>query len=330
VSAVAASLPPLTALRGGGKRAMAMALARLEAAAGEPQTLALLDGAYAGARAHVIGLTGPPGVGKSTLLSRLIEAYRQRGRTVGAITIDPSSRRSGGALLGDRARIEVDPEDQGVFVRSKATRGRLGGLAALTPAAVVLMRAVYDQVIVETVGVGQSETEVAAVSDSVVFCVQPGSGDSLQYMKAGIAEIPDVVVVGKADLGASAHKAQGDVEAALQLAASPAPDWRVPVHLVSAQSGQGIDELIDLLAAHADLLAREHRLARRRETQAATWLRDALRDEFGRHGLARAEEWLEGLAMPPGVSPFRQLRELARDLRRESGTSTAFAWHLSH
>ena len=328
---ITTSASPLVALRSGGKRAMAMALARLEAAAGEPQTLALLDAAYGGARAHVIGLTGPPGVGKSSLLSRLIEAYRRRGRTVGAITIDPSSRRSGGALLGDRARIEVDPEDQGVFVRSMATRGRLGGLAALTPAAMVLMRAVYDQVIVETVGVGQSETEVAAVSDSVVFCIQPGSGDSLQYMKAGIAEIPDVVVVSKADLGASAHKAQGDVEAALQLAAPPdAAGWRVPVQLLSAQNGQGIDELIDLLAQHAALLAGGHRLERRRETQAATWLRDALRDEFGRHGLARAEEWLDGLAMPPGVSPFRQLRELARDLRRESASSSALAWHLGH
>ena len=211
---------PLEALRTGGKRAMAMALARLEAAAGEPQTLALLDAAYAGARAHVIGLTGPPGVGKSSLVSRLIRAYRLRGRTVGVITIDPSSRKSGGALLGDRARIDADPEDQGVFVRSMAARGRLGGLAALTPAAVVLMRSVYDQVIVETVGVGQSETEVAAVADTVVFCVQPASGDSLQYMKAGIAEIPDIIVVTKADLGAVAHKARSDVAAALQLNAA--------------------------------------------------------------------------------------------------------------
>jgi LAO/AO transport system kinase len=306
------------ALRAGGKRAMALALARLEAAADEPQTLGLLDAAYASARAHVIGLTGPPGVGKSSLLSRLIEAYRQRGRTVGAITIDPSSRRSGGALLGDRARIAVDPEDQGVFVRSMATRGRLGGLAALTPAAVVLMRAVYDQVIVETVGVGQSETEVAAVSDTVVFCVQPGSGDSLQYMKAGIAEIPDIVVVTKGDLGASASKAQGDVAGALQLATPVAGGWRVPVRLLSAQSGQGIDELIDLMADHAAFLGREGRLESRREAQAATWLRDALRDEFGRHGLARAEDWLDGLAAPPGESPFRRLRELARDLRDES------------
>jgi LAO/AO transport system kinase len=184
----------------------------------------------------------------------------------------------------------------------------------------VLMRAVYDQVIVETVGVGQSETEVAAVSDTVVFCVQPGSGDSLQYMKAGIAEIPDIVVVTKGDLGTSASKAQGDVAAALQLATAADDDWRVPVRLVSAQSGQGIDELIDLVAEHAASLGREGRLESRREAQAETWLRDALRDEFGRRGLARAEHWLEGVAASPGESPFRRLRELARDLRNDKAS----------
>jgi GTPase len=316
---------PLEALRTGGKRAMAMALARLEAAAGEPQTLALLDAAYAGTRAHVIGLTGPPGVGKSGLVSRLIRAYRARGHTVGVITVDPSSRKSGGALLGDRARIDVDPEDQGVFVRSMAARGRLGGLAALTPAAVVLMRSVYDQVIVETVGVGQSETEVAAVADTVVFCVQPASGDSLQYMKAGIAEIPDVVVVTKADLGAVALKAKSDVEAALHLSLAEAEGWSVPVQLLSGLEGQGIDALIEALAAHAGFLAADGRLEQRRTAQAEAWLAEALREEFGRQGLALAGRWLDGLTTPPGQSPFRRLRELARKLRAEVGGGRS-AW----
>jgi GTPase len=316
---------PLEALRTGGKRAMAMALARLEAAAGEPQTLALLDAAYAGARAHVIGLTGPPGVGKSSLVSRLLRAYRRRGRTVGVITIDPSSRKSGGALLGDRARIDADPEDQGVFVRSMAARGRLGGLAALTPAAVVLMRSVYDQVIVETVGVGQSETEVAAVADTVVFCVQPASGDSLQYMKAGIAEIPDIIVVTKSDLGAVAHKARSDVAAALQLNTPATDGWSVPIQLLSCLEGQGIDVLIDALAGHAGFLAGDGRLQTRRDAQAEAWLADALREEFGRHGLALAGRRLDGLTTPPGQSPFRRLREIARKLRAEADTGR-FAW----
>jgi LAO/AO transport system kinase len=324
VSAVAGSTP-LEALRTGGKRAMAMALARLEAAAGEPQTLALLDAAYAGSLAHVIGLTGPPGVGKSSLTSRLIRAYRARGRTVGVITVDPSSRKSGGALLGDRARIDADPGDQGVFVRSMAARGRLGGLAALTPAAVVLMRSVYDQVIVETVGVGQSETEVAAVADTVVFCVQPASGDSLQYMKAGIAEIPDIVVVTKADLGAVARKAKGDVEAALQLNLAGTEGWKVPVQLLSGVEGQGIDALIDVLAEHATFLAVDGRLEQRRAAQAEAWLAEALREEFGRQGLERVGGWLEDLTTPLGQSPFRRLRELARRLRTETG-SRRFAW----
>ena len=317
---------PLEALRTGGKRAMAVALARLEAAAGEPQTLALLDAAYAGPRAHVIGLTGPPGVGKSTLVSRMIRAYRGRGRTVGVITVDPSSRKSGGALLGDRARIASDPEDQGVFVRSMAARGRLGGLAALTPAGVVLMRSVYDQVIVETVGVGQSETAVASVSDTVVFCVQPGSGDSLQYMKAGIAEIPDIVVVTKADLGAVAQKAQSDVEAALHLSLAPADGWTVPVLRLSGLEGGGLDALLDALADHAQFLA-GGRLESKRAAQAEAWLGDALHEEFGRHGVARAGRWPSGLTTPPGQSPFRRLRELARKLRSE-GTSDRFAWQI--
>jgi GTPase len=325
VTARTAASTPLEALRTGGKRAMAVALARLEAAAGEPQTLALLDAAYGGARAHVIGLTGPPGVGKSSLVSRMIQAYRARGRTVGVITVDPSSRRTGGALLGDRARIDANPEDQGVFVRSMAARGRLGGLAALTPAAVVLMRSVYDQVIVETVGVGQSETEVAAVADTVVFCVQPASGDSLQYLKAGIAEIPDVVVVTKADLGAIARKAKNDVEAALRLSPAATEGWEVPIQLLSGQHGQGIDALIETLAEHAAYLAVDGRLEHRREAQAEAWVAEALREEFGRQGVARADGWLESLATPPGQSPFRRLRELARRLRAESETSR-FAW----
>jgi LAO/AO transport system kinase len=318
---------PLEALRTGGKRAMAMALSRLEAAAGEPQTLTLLDVAYAGARAHVVGLTGAPGVGKSTLLSRLIRTCRERDQTIGVIAVDPSSGRSGGALLGDRARLQADPEDQGVFVRSMAARGRLGGLAALTPAAMVLMRAVYDLVIVETVGVGQSETEVASVTDTVVFCVQPGSGDSLQYMKAGIAEIPDLVVVTKADLGPVALRTKSDVEAALQLSPGQADSWSIPVLLVSVLDGRGVVELVDALARHRAFLGAEGQLEQKRQAQVEAWLNDALRDEFGRHGLARAARLLENRETAPGRSPFRRLREVARALRSEHASSR-FEWQI--
>ncbi len=287
---------------------MALALSRIEAAPGDAASTALLDAAYRGARAQVIGLTGPPGVGKSTLIARLIEALRAEGRSVGVIAVDPSSRRSGGALLGDRVRLAPDADDPGVFVRSLAARGRLGGLAAEVFPAVALMRAVYDRVIVESVGVGQSETEIASVADTVVLCVQPGSGDSLQYLKAGIAEIPDVAVIGKADLGSVALKAQGDLAAALALDRR-ADDWSVPVIPVSGARAQGVGELLAAIAAHAGHLASGGRLAARRQAQAERWLAEAARSEFGRHGVERARR-AGALALVPGQAPFGALRGL--------------------
>jgi LAO/AO transport system kinase len=311
----------LDALRAGGKRAMASALARLEAAPADARLLALLDAAHLGARAQVVGITGPPGVGKSTLASALIRLHRRQDRTVGVIAVDPSSRRSGGALLGDRMRFGLDPEDQGVFVRSMAARERLGGLAPLTYAVVVLMRAVYDVVLVETVGVGQSETDVAAVCDTVVLCLQPGSGDSLQYMKSGIAEIPDIAVVNKADLGQLARRAKADLEAVLTL--EQAPGWRVPVLLAGAAAGRGLDELAREIEAHAAYLAAHGRLAARRAAQGRTWLEDGVREAFGRIGLERAADLPGGLALAPGQSPFRRLDEISRTLGEPHARSSA-------
>ena len=167
-----------------------------------------------------------PGVGKSSLCAALVAAWRKAGKTVGVIAVDPSSKSSGGALLGDRVRIVHDSTDEGSFVRSMAARDRLGGLADQTLAAMVVMRALFDRVLIETVGVGQSETDVAGVADTVVFCVQPGSGDSLQFMKAGIVEIPHLIVVTKADLGAAAERARADVAGALSLATA-GDEWPV-------------------------------------------------------------------------------------------------------
>jgi LAO/AO transport system kinase len=299
----------LDALRAGGKRAMASALARLEAAPTDPALLALLDAAHLSARARVIGITGPPGVGKSTLTSALIALERAQARTVGVVAVDPTSRRSGGALLGDRMRFELDPEDQGTFLRSMAARERLGGLAPLTYAVVVLMRAVYDVVLVETVGVGQSETDVAGVCDTVVLCLQPGAGDSLQYMKSGIAEIPDIAVVNKADLGQLARRTKADLEAVL--APEQGPGWRVPVLLASATAGSGLDELSRALEAHAAHLTAQGRLAARREAQDRRWIEDGVREAFGRCGLERAARLPGGLASAPGQSPFRRLHEIS-------------------
>ncbi len=259
-------------------------------------------------------------------MSRLIAAYRAQQRTVGVIAVDPSSRRSGGALLGDRTRLQIAPEDPGVFVRSMASRGRLGGLSALTPAAMVLMRAVYDLVLVETVGVGQAETEVAAVSDSVAFCVQPGSGDSLQYLKAGIAEIPDVAVVTKADLGLIARRTEDDLRAALAQQPARTAGWSVPVILISAEDGQGIAALVRALAEHHALLAETGRLEAQRRTQATAWLEDFVREEFGRTGLARAACLRAGAAAEIRARAVRpHARAAPRTAAARTGTAVAAA-----
>ncbi|MFO1039105.1 MAG: methylmalonyl Co-A mutase-associated GTPase MeaB [Geminicoccaceae bacterium] len=301
----------LSELRRGGKGALARALAAIEIDPYAGSTLDLLDEAWASPRAEVVGLTGPPGVGKSTLCSALVRAWRQEGRTVGVIAVDPSSRRTGGALLGDRTRIDVDPEDTGVFVRSMAARDRLGGLADLCAAAMVLMRALFDVVLIETVGVGQSETEVADLVDTVVLAVQPGSGDSLQFLKAGIVEVPDIAVVTKADLGAIAERAGRDLEGALGLVGAHGQAWTVPVRLVAAPSGQGMPELMAALQEHATYLAIERKT--RRDEQARLWLQRWLVEEFGRRGAKRLQGRIAALTADAAVSPFRWLARAAAE-----------------
>ena len=230
------------------------------------------------APAHVVGITGPPGAGKSTLLAQLVQAWRARERTVAVLAVDPSSRRSGGALLGDRARIAVDPSDRGVYVRSMAAGGRLGGLAPATRAAAHALAAAFDVVVIETVGVGQSETEVAEVADSVAVVVQPGAGDVLQFLKSGIMEIPDVLVVTKADLGAAALRSRGDLHAALRSLG----DRETPVVAVSSLApASGFDELVAALDAHRERLdVPARRLAARRASALADFT-----VEYGERGL---------------------------------------------
>ncbi len=253
------------------------------------------------ARAHVVGVTGPPGAGKSSLLSELVSGWRGRGRSVAVLAVDPSSKRSGGALLGDRARIAHDPADREVFIRSTAAGSRLGGLAPATRAAAHALAAAFDVVVIETVGVGQSETEVAEVADTVCVVVQPGSGDVLQFLKAGIMEIPDVLVVTKADLGKVAMSALRDLRAALRSLGSRET---AVVAVSSLPPAQGIDELIEALDAHreaVDVPAR--RLRARRLSALADFTAEhgerGLRELGGRRA---AERWLEeqdpGLDVP--------------------------------
>ncbi len=294
----------LGALAAGGKGALARCLTALEIAADDPAVIALLEAAWRAPRGVAIGLTGPPGVGKSTLINALVRDLRARDETVAVIAVDPSSRRSGGALLGDRTRMEVDPGDAGVFVRSMAARQRLGGVAEITFPAVVLTRACFDWVIIETVGVGQSEVEIADVADLVVFCVQPGSGDALQFMKAGVMEVPGLVLVTKGDVGAAARRAAADVRGALSLASGAAPPPEVAV--VSAATGNGIAAAVALVAS----AARRRATAAGRRAQGRVWAESRLRESFGRVGLAALAPRLKGADSP--FAPVVEIAERAR------------------
>ena len=253
------------------------------------------------APAHIVGITGPPGVGKSALLSRLVAEWRKRGRSVAVLAVDPTSKRSGGALLADRARIDIDRADRAVFIRSTAAGDRLGGLAPATRAAASALAAAFDVVVIETVGVGQSETEVADVADTVAVVVQPASGDVLQFLKAGIMEVPDVLVVTKADLGRVATRAVSDLQAALR--ALGASDTAV-VAVSSVAPPSGIEQLLDGLDAHRERLDLPARRLRARRMHA---LADFVA-EHGERGLRAlggrraAEQWLDqqdpGLDVP--------------------------------
>jgi LAO/AO transport system kinase len=295
----------LAALAAGGKPALARCLSALESAPDDPRLVALLEAAWERPRGAVLGLTGPPGVGKSSLCNVLVAEIRRRGQTVAVIAVDPSSRRTGGALLGDRARIEADPGDAGVFIRSMAARRRLGGLAELTFPAVVLLRAGFDRVLVETVGVGQSETEIADCADLVVLCVQPASGDGLQFIKAGVMETPDLVLVTKADLGVPARRAAADVRGALSIAESAAE-----VSLVSAHSGDGVAAAVDRIEALLDRPDFGAALPERRRSQARIWAESRLAESVGQLGLAALKRHLDA----PGP-PFRGVLTLIEKAR---------------
>jgi LAO/AO transport system kinase len=258
--------------RGGDPRAVARLVTLVEDGSPQlPELAALLAGLSADAeRVHVVGLTGAPGVGKSTLTSALVGCYRSAGSRVAVVAVDPSSPFSGGALLGDRVRMQQHATDGGVFIRSMAARGRLGGLAEATPQAVRLLASVgFDVVLVETVGVGQSEVDVAAAADSVVVVVAPGMGDGVQAAKAGILEIGDLYVVNKADRD-GADMAARELRQMLRLGPAPGPDgWERPVLRTSAAEGTGVGELVAALAEHRDWADRTGALTTRRRRRAA-------------------------------------------------------------
>jgi LAO/AO transport system kinase len=235
-----------------------------------------------------VGVTGAPGSGKSTLLDAFVRRLRPRGETVAIVAVDPSSRRTGGALLGDRIRMRSGSRDQGVFIRSMAARERLGGLADASRASLAILATCFDRVFVETVGVGQSEAEVAGLVDGLLYVANPGAGDLLQFLKAGVLELPDVFLVNKADTGPAARAAQrtaADLESSLGLGERADAGWSPPVLLASARDGTGIDAVLETLDAHRRHLIESGELRERRQRGHERCVLDGLARRYGSYGL---------------------------------------------
>jgi len=278
-------------VRGGDRRALARAISIVEDR--KPGADRLLAAIYRGSVGPVVvGVTGAPGAGKSSLVSELVTHIRTLGETVAVLAVDPSSPFTGGAILGDRIRMQEHVSDSGVYVRSMSTRGHLGGLSdAASRALVVLSHAGFDVIIVETVGVGQSETEIAEAADTTIVVVTPGWGDGIQASKAGLLEIADLLVVNKADL-AGADEVERDLTLMLELGGSTA--WRPSIVRTSAVEHTGVGALWDEVHRHRNWLATDHRGSDRRRRQLASLIRTAASAELA----AR----VDGLDVPPDLT----------------------------
>jgi LAO/AO transport system kinase len=317
-----ASLDLLEQAAAGDVRAAGRLISRAEAGIAEARP-ALAEVYRRAGAAHVIGLTGVPGSGKSTLVCRLAAALRAKGERVGIVAVDPSSPYSGGAILGDRIRMTELANDPGVFIRSMATRGATGGMArAALDAVDVLDLAGFRTVIVETVGVGQDEVEIAQAADTTVVVSAPGLGDEIQAIKAGVLEIADIHVVGKFDRD-DANRTLADLKQMLALGAltSEPSAWSMPVVGVSAYTGQGVDELLDRLAAHRAVLAASSLGRERRRRVAAFRLHKTaetlLLERFAAGAADHAPALARSLA-ERGTDPYAAAQALiAHTLRQE-------------
>jgi LAO/AO transport system kinase len=258
-------------------RAIARAISLIENEA--PEAARLIAAIYPqSGRAYLVGVTGPPGAGKSTLVDRLTAEWRKAGRTVGILAVDPTSPYSGGAILGDRVRMQSHAEDTGVFIRSMATRGHLGGLAGTTAEAAIVMDAAgFDIIIIETVGVGQDEVDIVRMADISLVTVVPGTGDEVQALKAGIMEIADIFVVNKADRE-GADRTAASIEAMLSLEMWGDAEWRPPVMRTVATSGTGVADLVAMIETFRTRTSAE--LSDRRRTRTAWRLREHLGRRF--------------------------------------------------
>ena len=298
----------------GDARAVARAISLIEDDVPSAADLVRSVFAHTG-RAHLVGVTGAPGAGKSTLVDRMTTAIRQSGQTVGVVAVDPTSPFSGGAILGDRVRMQAHAGDPGVFIRSMATRGHLGGLAHATgEVALVLDASGRDVVLIETVGVGQDEVEIVRTADVTIVMLVPGTGDDVQALKAGIMEIADIFVVNKADRE-GADRAVASIEAMLSLQTYGAADWRPPVVRTEAISGKGVAQLLEAVARFKTH-PRANREGRRRAR--AEWrMRELLGRRFlehvERHVLAPNElgEILERIAGRQ-IDPYTAVDDIVR------------------
>ncbi len=246
----------------------------------------LLDQYHSKPKSHVIGITGPPGVGKSTLIDKLINILRKEKRTVGVIAIDPSSSKSGGALLGDRTRFMLDPKDIGTYVRSMAAKDYLGGISELTFPTMTIMRSMFDFLIIETVGVGQSEIGIKNIVDTVVLCIQPGSGDTIQFMKSGVFEIPDIVVITKSDFEELSNQTYSDLTGSSNYFKN-VNEWDIKIILTSAQKNIGLNFLLEEIKERWKWLNKEGRLKSKRYSQDIEWLKGCVLREYGSSGLQK-------------------------------------------
>jgi LAO/AO transport system kinase len=300
--------------RAGDARAVARLISLVEE--GSTEVAAALVG-HPGS-ADVIGLTGSPGVGKSTVTNELIRAFRAADQRVGVLAVDPSSPFTGGAILGDRVRMQDHATDSGVYIRSMSSRGHLGGLAAATPQAVrVLEGAGCDVVLVETVGVGQAEVAVASLADTTLVLLAPGMGDAIQAVKAGILEIADVFVVNKADRD-GADATYRDIQGMIGLADRAPGDWRPQVVRAVASRGEGIDDIVAAIGKHRDWLTAHGELTRRRQARAAAEVEaialGTLRDRLGSVRDGTALPKLAAQVAAGELDAYRAADELLRGL----------------